>query len=133
MNIKFSKAQLEVLRVLKDLDLFESEAVDECIVLHMGVSPSKRTIETSSYPKFAVLSNGNHFIVSAHSCNTLKIWDVESGSLLQTLEGHKRAVKSCCFSSDNRFVVSGSFDKTLKIWDVETGSLLQTLQGHQDW
>ena len=110
MDIKFSKAQLKVLRVLKDLDLFESEAVDECIVLHMGVTPSNRTIKTSSYPHFAVVSNGNHFIVSAHS-NKMKIWDVETGSLLQTLEGHQDTMWSCCLSSDNRFVVSGSFDR----------------------
>ena len=119
INIKFSKAQVKVLRVLKDLDLFESEAVDECIVLHMGVTPSNRTINIPSYPYFAVLSNGNHFIVSAHSSDTLKIWDVETGSLLQTLEGHQDWVSSCCLSSDNRFVVSASEDKTLKIWNVD--------------
>ena len=131
INIKFSQAQVKVLRVLKDLDLFESEAVDECIVLHIGVTPSNRTIKISSYPYFAVLSNGNHFIVSASTDGTLKFWDVETGSLLQTLEGHQNVVILCCLSSDDRFVVSASWDKTLKIWDVETGSLLQTLEGHQ--
>merc|ERR1719335_1446823 len=132
MNIKFSKMQLKVLRDLKDLDLFESEVVDECIVTYMGITPSDRTIQTSSENFDAVLSNGNHFIVSALYDGTLKIWDVETGSLLQTLQGHQREVWSCCLSSDSRFVVSTSRDTMLKIWDVKTGSLLQTLQGHQN-
>merc|ERR1719335_1381628 len=120
MNIKFSKIQLNVLRVLKDLALFESEVVDECIVTYMGITPSDRTIQTSSANYYAVLSNGNHFIVSASQDGKLKIWDVETGSLLKTLEGHLDLVGSCCLSSDNRFVISASRDKTLKIWDIET-------------
>ena len=119
MNIKFSKAQLKILCVLKDLDLFESEVVDECIVLYMGVSPCDRTIQTDCFNYCAVLSKGNHFIVSASRDKKLKIWDVETGSLLQTLKGHQGLVLSCCLSSDNRFVVSASWDKTLKIWNVD--------------
>jgi WD40 repeat protein len=36
-------------------------------------------------------------------------------ALLQTLEGHSRAVSSVAFSPDSKQVVSGSYDKTVRL------------------
>src|SRR5581483_12226002 len=68
-------------------------------------------------------------IVSGSGDKSVKIWDADSGSLLNTLNGHTYTVFSVVFSSDNRKIVSGSFDKSIKIWDAESGSLLKTLNG----
>src|SRR5581483_10624179 len=72
-------------------------------------------------------------IVSGSDDNSIKIWDADSGSLLNTLNGHTNSVYSVAFSSDNRKIVSGSGDYSIKIWDAESGSLLNTLNGHTDW
>src|SRR5581483_5167952 len=69
-------------------------------------------------------------IVSSSSDQSIKIWDAETGSLLNTLNGHTNTVLSVAFSSDNRKIVSGSRDKSIKIWDADSGSLLNTLNGH---
>jgi WD40 repeat protein len=62
--------------------------------------------------------------------NTIKIWDVTTGKVLNTLKGHDSWVYGVGFSPDGQQLASGSFDKTIKIWDVTTGKVLNTLKGH---
>jgi WD40 repeat protein len=63
----------------------------------------------------------------------IKLWDVASGSLRQTLAGHKRVVFGVVFSPDGKLLASCSGDKTIKLWDVASGTLKQTLSGHHSW
>jgi WD40 repeat protein len=61
---------------------------------------------------------------------SIKLWNVKTGNLLQTLEGHSSWVNSVAYSPDGQTVASGSRDSTIKLWNVKTGKLLQTLEGH---
>ena len=70
--------------------------------------------------------------VSASDDKTLKVWDLESGRELRTLQGHSDWVNGVAVSPDGRRAVSASDDKTLKVWDLETGRELRTLEGHSD-
>jgi WD40 repeat protein len=58
----------------------------------------------------------------------LKIWEVPTGRLLKTLEGHEGCVTSVAISEDGALGLSG--DATLKLWDLQNGDLLQTLKRH---
>ena len=60
----------------------------------------------------------------------VKLWDVSSGTPLQSFAGHSSPVNSVVFSPDGRFAASGSDDNTVKLWDIGTGGLLRTLEGH---
>jgi WD40 repeat protein len=77
----------------------------------------------------AVHPDGNR-AVSASDDKTLKVWDIETGKCLRTLDGHKNAVHAVAFYPDGRRVVSGSWDRTLKVWDPDTGVCVRTLVGH---
>jgi nucleoside phosphorylase len=72
-------------------------------------------------------------VVSVSTDQTLKVWDLGTGELLTTLEGHADRVNACAVTPDGRRVVSVSWDQTLKVWDLETGELLSTLEGHVHW
>jgi hypothetical protein len=77
----------------------------------------------------AVTPDGRR-VVSASEDSTLKVWDLETGRPLATLEGHARGVTACAVTPDGQRVVSASLDSTLKVWDLETGRPLATLEGH---
>ena len=68
--------------------------------------------------------------VSASADNTLKVWDLETGRALRTLEGHSAWVHGVAVTPDGKRAVSASADSTLKVWDLETGRELRTLEGH---
>ncbi len=63
---------------------------------------------------------------------TVQVWDIESGKLLHTLEGHTGLLIQA-IDGDQNCVYTGSSDNTTKIWDRKTGTCLQTLEGHEDW
>ena len=59
---------------------------------------------------------------------TLRLWDLESGQTLRTLEGHTDWVNAVAVTPDGRRAVSGSEDRTLRLWDLESGQTLHTLE-----
>ncbi|CAP61094.1 uncharacterized protein PODANS_3_640, partial [Podospora anserina S mat+] len=75
-------------------------------------------------------SPDSKWIASGSDDHTIKIWNLETGSCQQTLEGHSDSVRSVVFSPDSKWIASGSGDRTIKIWNLETGSCQQTLEGH---
>ncbi len=76
-----------------------------------------------------VLSTDGRRALSGSDDKTLKVWDLERGQCLRTLEGHGDRVSSCVVYADGRRVLSGSYDKTLKVWDLERGLCLATYTG----
>jgi WD40 repeat protein len=67
-------------------------------------------------------------IFAAAKGNNIRLWEVDTGKALHTLEGHKYAVSSVAFSPTSKILASGSMDNTIKLWDVSTGKLLSTLK-----
>ncbi|MDJ0898785.1 MAG: hypothetical protein QNJ55_08230, partial [Xenococcus sp. MO_188.B8] len=61
---------------------------------------------------------------------TIKLWNVETGQEIRTLQGHDGSVWSVSFSPDGTILASGSSDDTIKLWNVETGQEIRTLQRH---
>jgi WD40 repeat protein len=68
--------------------------------------------------------------------NFIRVWDVESKKLIQTLEGHRFSVWKLAFTPDAKRLVSVSglyFSDApgeVKVWDTESGRELLDLKGH---
>jgi WD40 repeat protein len=61
------------------------------------------------------ITSDNTKIVSGSRENTIKIWDMNTGKLLNTLQGHF----AVAITSDNTKIVSGSRENTIKVWDLD--------------
>ena len=55
----------------------------------------------------------------------VKIWDVDHGELIRTLEGHSEGISDVAWSHDGEFLASASDDKTIYIWSIEEVCVLQ--------
>ncbi|MGK7881377.1 MAG: hypothetical protein AB4060_14965 [Crocosphaera sp.] len=85
------------------------------------------------FPSMAVSSDGQYLVFGSYK--TVKLWDVQSQTLIDTFKGHQGWVTSIAFSPDNKHIVSGSYDNTIKLWDWDINSkkLIHTFEGHEDW
>jgi len=62
----------------------------------------------------------------------LKIWDLKTQKLAQTLEGHEGSVTSLCFSENGYHVVSSSSSGEVLVWDLRKGKTIKTLNQKEE-
>jgi WD40 repeat protein len=55
------------------------------------------------------------------------LFNVQDGTLVQTIRGHTDKLQAIAFSPDSGRMATGSWDKTVKLWDVATGQETLTL------
>jgi len=79
----------------------------------------------------AISPDGNTLISSSYN-GTIKIWNLQAGKLLHTINGLTDAVASLAISSNGHIFASGSWDHRIKLWNLEQGKLIRTLSGHAD-
>ena len=78
-------------------------------------------------------SPDRQILASGGPGNTIRLWDVVTGSQKQTtLIGHAASVYCVSFSPDSATLVSGHTDGTIRLWDANTGQHKRMLSGHTD-
>lgn len=77
--------------------------------------------------------NSDQQILTGSGDSTCGLWDVESGQLLQSFQGHSSDVMSIDLapSETGNIFVSGGCDKLVLIWDMRSGQCVQSFEGHQ--
>lgn len=74
-------------------------------------------------------SDGRYLAVG-YSDKIVRVWDVQTGELHQTLTGHFHNITSVAYSPDNRYIAAGSSYNSIIIWYAETGIKLREIS-HQ--
>jgi WD40 repeat protein/tetratricopeptide (TPR) repeat protein len=69
-------------------------------------------------------------LATASFDRTVKVWDVETGAVIQTLKGHTAFVECVDFSPDGELIASAADDGTIRVWNAATGDEVSTLEGH---
>lgn len=70
-------------------------------------------------------SLSNETIASGSDDRWLKIWDSETGKVLQQFQEHTGVINAVRYLPDNNCVASSSEDKSVRIYDVRCSQLLQ--------
>ncbi|MBK7935779.1 MAG: PD40 domain-containing protein [Lewinellaceae bacterium] len=71
-------------------------------------------------------------LATASEDNTAKIWDLNTGKNVLTLERHKASVEGIAFSPDGKWLATASEDSSAVIWDLQTGKPRNILRGHEN-
>ena len=87
-------------------------------------------------PDGKMLASGSGYIfardTSGSQGKTIRLWDVETGTIRRTLPAQKDEVLCVAFSPDGK-VLAASQDKIIQLWDIQTHTILRTLEGHTGW
>ncbi|MFW9959047.1 MAG: WD40 repeat domain-containing protein, partial [Candidatus Odinarchaeota archaeon] len=52
------------------------------------------------------------------------LWDLETGTLLKTMTGHRAPILSIHITNDGQHVITGSSDGTVRVWVLRGGVLI---------
>jgi len=95
---------------------------------------------STEVPAVAFTPDGQHILTGAGRLilsggpgndNTMKMWEVETGKLVRTFEGHTDSILVIAVSPDgSRALTGGGLDGTIKYWDLSTGELIRSVDVH---
>lgn len=77
----------------------------------------------------AVSWRGVNSLVAASLDRLLTQWNLQTGDLVTTYQGHSRGVSSACILKTGEMVTAGH-DQSVRVWNSETGALMLSLNQH---
>jgi len=84
-----------------------------------GIQVAILSGHTGGVGSLAFSSDGT-LLVSGSDDKTIKLWDIQTGGVINTFHGHNNCVLSVSISVDCTTIASGSDDKMICLWDIQT-------------
>jgi periodic tryptophan protein 2 len=70
--------------------------------------------------------DGEVVIAGSRDSNTIFLWNLRTGQLLDELHGHEGAVSAVAFNPSNATLASSSWDNSVRIWTPFSGGKIAT-------
>ncbi|MCE9528223.1 MAG: WD40 repeat domain-containing protein, partial [Planctomycetales bacterium] len=75
-------------------------------------------------------SRDGKYLLSGAADKFVKIFNIETGKLVKSFEGHTHHVLDVAWKPDQTVIVSAGADNAIKVWNVETGEQQRTIAGY---
>ncbi|RVW34070.1 Coatomer subunit beta'-2 [Vitis vinifera] len=115
----------------KDTNTFASASLDRTIkIWNLGSPDPNFTLDAHQKGVNCVdyFTGGDKpYLITGSDDHTAKVWDYQTKSCVQTLEGHTHNVSAVCFHPELPIIITGSEDGTVRIWHATTYRLENTL------
>ncbi|CAN6456316.1 unnamed protein product [Victoria cruziana] len=115
----------------KDTNTFASASLDRTIkIWNLGSPDPNFTLDAHMKGVNCVdyFTGGDRpYLITGSDDHTAKVWDYQTKSCVQTLEGHTHNVSAVCFHPELPIIITGSEDGTVRIWHATTYRLENTL------
>lgn len=120
--------------VTRNGEFYEWDLQDAAIGKHFGQQGNMIfDVAYSNDGKKALSCAGSPSPSIPASDPSLRLWDLQSGQLLQIMTPPVQVNYQCALSPDGRWALSGGDDKVAHLWDVAGGQEIGQLTGHDDW
>jgi WD40 repeat protein len=105
----------------------------DVVLIDVATRAAVRTFPNAGPPiNRMAFSVDQRMIATARLDKTILIWELASGRLLRTLNGHNDWIFGLAFSPDGSRLAAGGMGWTTKMWDLATGDETLTLEGHRE-
>lgn len=120
--------QSEVLSVVfsKNGKLLVSGLADGSIVIQQVRNSKLEILRTIEPLEHAItfrasidISPDSKTVLSTCPDRTIKLWDVETGTLSGSFGGHEKKITAAAFLPNGKSIASSSWDKTIRIWNID--------------
>ena len=82
--------------------------------------------------KCAIFSPDGKILATGNGSGSISLWNINSGALIKSFEGHTNIVYSIDFSPDGKYLLSGGWDGKVIQWNISTGKIEKILTMNQD-
>ena len=79
----------------------------------------------------ALFLPGNKRVITSHYPGWVKLYDVDSGKCLRTLQAHDGRTQNAALTPCGRTLVTTSMDAKIRLWDIETLTQKAEINGHK--
>lgn len=134
-KIQFPDSYIHIISCSPNNDFFAfQEDYDKISIYDLTTGHYVKGFEYLFAPGFIHLDvspNGKNFASGSDYSHNVKIWNIETGTLVNELEGHTDTILSITYSPDGRYIASGSRDGTVRLWCALTGKELKKFFGYK--
>ena len=93
--------------------------------------PIKSIKAHDGWVRWLSVSANGQLLATGGNDNLVKVWNAQTGELVQVLSAHKAHVYSTFFHPDGKTLLSGDLLGQIHQWNVETGKLTRSFDGKE--